>query len=165
MTHSKRSSSAILGGLALLVVSGARQPWAQARDEFPREIASHLGAPTAPPCGVCHEYGKQGIGATVVTPFGWALRARGLGDGDGLAQALDRLVTDKVDSDGDGSIDTDEIVAGSDPNSAASTPAHPGAVSDPQLGCAAAGGRSSSIALGAISLALLITAARSRRSR
>jgi hypothetical protein len=108
---------------------------ARAKEEFPGQIARHLGAQSNPPCGLCHQYAKTG-GDTLVTPFAWGMRARGLtGEGD-LIGALDRVRTDKVDSDGDGTTDTDEIVAGSDPNSAASTPTSPGAVGDPQLGCA-----------------------------
>jgi hypothetical protein len=165
MTHSRRSAVALVVGLGLIGFSFARASHADAREEFPGEIASHLGAPTNPPCGVCHEYGKQGIGATVVTPFGWALRARGLGDGSGLIQALDLEAADKVDSDGDGALDTDEIIAGSDPNSAASTPTHPGAIGNPQLGCAVADGRLSWTSFGVMLLALGLGEFRSARSR
>jgi Bacterial TSP3 repeat len=111
---------------------------ARAKEQFPREIADHLGAKTAPPCGVCHEYAKTG-GDTLVTPFAWGMRARGLTGQGTLLAALDRVRADGVDSDGDGATDVDELIAGTDPNSAASTPARPGLVEDPKLGCAVAG--------------------------
>lgn len=109
-------------------------PTAQAKEEFPRQIAEHLGAPSPPPCSLCHQYGKTGKD-TLVTPFAWAMRARGMTGGSSLTEALDRMAADRVDSDGDGVTDLDEIVAGTDPNSAASTPGAPGTVVDPQLGC------------------------------
>src|SRR5450432_470592 len=112
---------------------------AQAKERFPGEIAQHLGAAVAPPCGVCHEYGKTGAD-TLVTPFAWAMRARGMSGGGGsLTDALDRMGTDAVDSDGDGVTDINELIAGTDPNSAASTPSAPGSVVDPQLGCSVGG--------------------------
>ena len=113
---------------------------AQAKEQFPGEIAAHLLAPSAPPCGICHEYGKTGKD-TLVTPFAWAMRARGLtGGGSALTNALDRMRVDAVDSDGDSATDIDELIAGTDPNSAASRPSAPGSFGDPQLGCAVAAG-------------------------
>ena len=111
---------------------------AEAKEGFPREMARHLGATTNAPCGVCHQDGKIGKD-TIVTPFGWAMRARGFSGQDTLLSALDRMRADGVDSDGDGTTNVDELIAGSDPNSAASTPGMPGMVGDPQLGCALAG--------------------------
>jgi hypothetical protein len=133
--HSKRWSVGLFVGVVSLALFAGP---ARAKDEFPGELARHLGAKTNPPCGLCHEYGKTG-GATLVTPFAWAMRARGMTDGSSLIGALDRLAADKVDSDGDGALDVDEIIAGTDPNSVASTLSHPGAVGDPQLGCSVAG--------------------------
>jgi len=59
--------------------------------------------------------------------------------GSSLTNALDRMAAAAVDSDGDAASDIDELVAGSDPNSAASTPAAPGSVDDPRLACGIAG--------------------------
>ena len=144
-------------GLAVaIVITGPRG--AAAKEEFPGRIAADLGAPEAPPCGLCHQNGKTG-GDTLVTPFAWAMRARGLTGEGSLDQALARVQADRVDSDGDGITDTDEIIAGTDPNSAASSPSTPGSPGDPQLGCAVGGddkeGARAPGAAGAALLALL----------
>jgi hypothetical protein len=138
MTSNATKSSRCWLGLTLAVVL-ASGPSAEAKEEYPREMARHLAAATDPPCGVCHQDGKTGKD-TLVTPFAWAMRARGLTSQDSLLGALDRVRADAVDSDGDGTTDVDELIAGTDPNSAASTPAMPGTVRDPQLGCAVARG-------------------------
>jgi hypothetical protein len=135
--HSKRWTVGLVACVAGMVVF-VRAPAASAKKEFPGEIAQHLGAKTNPPCGLCHEYGKTG-NATLVTPFAWSMRARGMSNGGSIIEALDRVAADKVDSDDDGALDVDEIVAGSDPNSPDSTPGHPGTVGDPRLGCSVAG--------------------------
>jgi len=129
--------------IAFIAAASSGRP-VRAQDEFPGRIAADLGladpARDAPPCSLCHLDGKTG-GDTLVTPFALAMRARGLTGGGSLDQALARVGADRVDSDGDGAIDVDEIAAGSDPNSAASVPT-PGTttpVPDPQLGCAVAG--------------------------
>lgn len=139
MTRSQRVAAV---ALAAALTSGRT---AEARDEFPARIISDLGRPDsvldAPPCSLCHLYGKTG-GDTLVTPFAWAMRARGLtGSGASLDQALARVAADRVDSDGDGVLDVDEIAAGADPNSATSVPSPTATtpVPDPQLGCAVAG--------------------------
>jgi hypothetical protein len=146
----------------MLVTNGS----ANAKQEFPGEIARHLGAATDPPCGVCHQDGKTGKD-TLVTPFAWGMRARGLTGQDTLLEALDRVRSDAVDSDGDGATDVDELIAGSDPNSAASTPAMPGTVRDPQLGCAVAGeareGRAGILGLAASIAVCLIRRRRASR--
>ena len=129
-----RSRVTLTAVLVLSSFAGA----ARAKEQFPREIADHLGTQTTPPCGICHQYAKTG-GDTLVTPFAWGMRARGLTGQDTLLPALDRVRADGVDSDGDGATDVDELIAGTDPNSAASTPARPGLVEDPKLGCAVAG--------------------------
>lgn len=126
-----------LGLLLSLVLANERQTWA--KEEFPSRISRALSAAADPPCSLCHQYGKTG-GDTLVTPFALAMRARGMAGGGGsVDEALMRMAADAVDSDGDGAIDVDELTAGSDPNSAASTPTAGGHFQDPQLGCVMAG--------------------------
>lgn len=74
-------------------------------------------------CSLCHTGGITGAG-TVNTPFGTALRMRGLTSGNvnALNTALDTLETDGVDSDGDSVTDIDELKAGTDPNKADAMP-------------------------------------------
>jgi len=107
---------------------------AQAKPDFPPEIAQHVSAPIAPACSVCHLDGKTG-GITVVTPFAMALRAHGFADSSAsLLAALDQMATDGTDSDGDGVSDVAELRAGTDPNS----PVPGAATADPTYGCAVA---------------------------
>lgn len=91
---------------------------ASATPTFPEDIKSHLAAASAPACSVCHA-GEQKRG-TVTTPFGTAMRSRGLVayDTNSLNTALDALGGEKRDSDNDGISDVDELKAGTNPNAA-----------------------------------------------
>lgn len=104
---------ATLAGVLALTLSPRA---AQATPNFPTPIETYAKAPSAPPCKICH-VGPQQRG-TVVTPFGTNMRSRGLVafDEGSLKKALDQMVADKVDSDGDGDTDLDALAAGRDPN-------------------------------------------------
>jgi hypothetical protein len=85
---------------------------------YPGEIQTDLGAGCVPQCTICHATNSGGAG-TVVQDFGMAMQDRGLTGGSdytALATALDAMTSDGVDSDGDGTIDTDELAGGTDPN-------------------------------------------------
>jgi MYXO-CTERM domain-containing protein len=127
----RRWLTGCIGLASLLAARGAT-----AHQEFPGLIAGELNAQQDPPCSVCHLDGKTS-GATVVTLFGWSMRAHGLGAStDSVVTAIRGVKADGVDSDGDGVPDWKEIVDGTNPNAAAAAADGP----DPQLGCRIGGG-------------------------
>ncbi|MEQ1506545.1 MAG: hypothetical protein ABMB14_30230 [Myxococcota bacterium] len=94
---------------------------AHASPGYPAELETVAGMPCAPQCTVCHTTNGGGSG-TVTAAFGTAMVARGLDGGsqnDLVVTALDAMTTDAVDSDGDGTIDVDELAVGDDPNGGA----------------------------------------------
>lgn len=98
---------------ALLLVSAAH-----ASLVYPNELSTELGMPCAPLCTACHDSQAGGAG-TVTQPFGMAMMDRGLTGAaqvDLLATALAAMEADAVDSDADGTLDVDELLAGEDPN-------------------------------------------------
>jgi hypothetical protein len=150
-----------LRALALVaLVSSPGAAWA--RKDFPDAIATTLEGPNpahTPPCSVCHLGGKTS-GATVFTPFAWAMRLRGLDGTTASARtAIGRVRDDHVDSDGDGAYDADEIAAGTDPNNAGTAVD----LQDPHLGCQI-GGRAPIGSWGAaVAIAMLAFFRRRRR--
>ncbi len=117
------ASVALLAGL---LVSNA----AHATPGVPDAIQQYLGTPGPPPCSICHVDGVTQAG-TVNTPFGIAMRQRGLVpyDVNSLHAALDQMAADRVDSNGNGVTDIDELKAGKDPNAGAPS------VKQPVYGC------------------------------
>lgn len=124
-----KSAAMTLPAALLLVASPAA-----AMEGYPLEVRDHLSLGYAPPCSLCHAKGNPG-GGTVVTPFGWSMRARGLvvEDNDSVHKALDSLKADNVDSDGDGQSDIAELSASTDPNSSGPVPFPNG--EQPGYGC------------------------------
>jgi hypothetical protein len=143
---------ASLLGVVLLGATAAR-----AVPDYPNVVRSELGLSTAPSCPLCHQ-GVPSVG-TVTTPFGTALRARGLVmyDDASLRKALTALDTEKVDSDGDGTPDIEELEAGRNPNLSDGTsgpggeqPGGGNVPPDPSYGCGAAPGAPVGLLLGGL---------------
>ncbi|MGA3123709.1 MAG: thrombospondin type 3 repeat-containing protein [Polyangiaceae bacterium] len=167
------------GVVALL----ASAPSAHASRSLPRNIQSDVGLNYQPPCSICHQYGKTGDG-TAIEPFAWSMRARGLtGSRKTLTPALDADESDRVDSDGDGIPDIEELRNGTDPNSPANDciipdgtaiddgQCSPGGRASPQLGCSVQGlpgsagwGLSAEMAIAALVALSLVRRARGHRS-
>lgn len=110
-----RAFLAVFSSVALLTAAGT----AAASQTFPSEVQNHLSLSYTPPCAICHEGGKGGSG-TVTTAFGRAMMSRGAKASDtaALDAALDKMATDKVDSDADGTTDIDALKKGLNPNGA-----------------------------------------------
>lgn len=88
---------------------------ASASPAYSTALAQRAGAPAEPACGVCHAVAPD-LDPAAMAPFGQALRDRGFNDGSNLVAAFDQMALEKVDSDGDKSLDTDELGWGGDPN-------------------------------------------------
>jgi len=148
-------------GLALLAAPARAVP------QFPGEISSQLQLGYDPPCSVCHFENKTSS-VTVTTPFGYALRDRGLTGRESLPGALTRLANDHADSDGDGVPDTVELKNGTDPNSKANASLVD--VADPNFGCSTAWPTRGAVAplallLAAAGAAIMLTRRKGRRPR
>lgn len=83
---------------------------------FPAAL-SQLSAGPVVDCTMCHQ-GQPMVG-TVTTPFGAAMRQRGLRPGDEGSLKTAFMAMSGVDSDGDGALDVDELKTGDNPNVAA----------------------------------------------
>lgn len=154
-----RSLVALAVGVASLVVA----PCARADQDYPAALQFQLSLKYTPGCDLCHEAAKDPVGPAD-TPFAKSMIARGLKTHDvkSLATALDKMKTDMVDSDGDGSLDLDELSWGGDPNHA-EKPAG-GSELPAQYGCAIAHDDASSWpTLVALSALLVAFVARRRR--
>jgi hypothetical protein len=107
---------------------------AHAVERFPPAITRALQLTYEPPCSLCHLKANIDV-VTVGTPFALSMRARGMTSGNvnEMTAALNALKTDRVDDDGDGVDDVDELIAGTDPNTPASSTLRDR--TDPSYGC------------------------------
>ncbi|MCI0573715.1 MAG: hypothetical protein L0Y66_23515 [Myxococcaceae bacterium] len=154
--------------VAAVLASGS----AFASSAFPGTIKTKTGASVAPPCVVCHTTDIGGIG-TVDKEFGLALMDAGLSAGNTtkLEQLIGDFRTQNVDTDGDGTIDFDELNLGRNPSLGGPSDCFPGSsacaadneVPPINYGCSAGAGGS---ALAGLVLAgsALVSALRRRRS-
>jgi len=96
--------------LSILLVSTAF-----AMPQFPGLIETDLGMPCTPTCDLCHS--TAGGSGVPTQAFGIAMKDRGLSVMDStVTPALDAMGADMVDSNGDGTIDTEELAQGLNPN-------------------------------------------------
>lgn len=106
---------------ALLVVAAfvALSTNASASPTFPSVVKETLSLGSPPDCTLCHASPSGGMG-TANTGFATYLKSRGLRGGDqaSLRSALQAMIGEKHDTDGDGVPDADELKNGTDPNGA-----------------------------------------------
>ena len=91
---------------------------ALATPDFPAAMVTDLGITCGTPqCTVCHTTNSGGAG-TITQPFGRQMQIYGLVKYDqaSLASALTQMTSNNIDSNCNGTIDTDELKACNDPN-------------------------------------------------
>lgn len=112
----RRTWRAYVSASIVFAATAALEQHAQATPRFPERIATELQLAGPPACTLCHDGPTQR--GTVTTPFGAAMRSRGLVayDEGSLTLAIAALQGEKKDSDEDGTPDIEELVTGSDPN-------------------------------------------------
>ena len=102
----------IVGSLILLLA----QP-ASAEEPFPGAIQEAANIPCQPTCLLCHT-DIPGNLANLRQPFGLAVFRSGAqrGKPESMRTVVVTLRDNKVDTDGDGKLDVDELAVGSNPN-------------------------------------------------
>jgi len=168
-------SSVILRKLLLLAATAAvsllGSAPAFASVAFPLVLQSELKLASAPACTLCHRNDQGGVG-TVIRPFGRTMMTQfGLSSGNvaALRAAISGSDAAKLDSDGDGVSDIDELRMGTDPNVGVSGMESGPDVPLPQTGCAVNPSLPRSPASGVAALSVVIVGLslqyRHRRSR
>lgn len=114
----------VVAAISLFLLRAERA--ALASPSFPAIVQEATSAPAVPSCTLCHTSPSGGSG-TANTPFAKYLKTRGLrpGDGDSLRGALQAMVGERHDTDGDGTTDAVELKAGGDPNGDVDTSVEP----------------------------------------
>lgn len=139
MNPSIRRRSLLLGAVVISTLLCSATAFASVT--FPPVIQSELSLASAPDCTLCHRNDLGGVG-TVVRPFGRTMMSQfGLMSGNvaALRAGLAGSEAAKLDSDGDGTSDIDELRMGSDPNVGVSGMEAAPEVPLPQTGCALGG--------------------------
>lgn len=115
----RRSKSLAPAGVSLFLATtlGIAPRNILASEEYSGKIAQFYGMPCPPACTLCHTRADGGL-LTATTPFGTSARRAGLFccDPSSVSEVLNALQVGGNDSDLDGTSDTDELSAGSDPN-------------------------------------------------
>ena len=154
--------SKFLGAALAMTLLSVCARQAAASPSYPGVIQETWGLARAPECTICHATSSGGTG-TVVTYFGRRMQALGVTaeSPSALAQALDFDRAQRVDSDGSGTTDYEDLAAGRNPNSG------PGPVTDaglrPEHGCAT--GRGSPAGGDGLLVAAVAVGLRRRRCR
>lgn len=155
MKYPARRASVVLAFVLTFLGVALASTHARATPNFPPAIREDLGLGYEPSCSICHAGGVTERG-TVTTPFGRALRERGLvaDDTDSLKGALAALEKDGIDSDGDGVPDVEQLREGRDPN---------GTGERPTYGCSSTkSDASTGGSLGVVLVAMLLVSRRRR---
>ena len=90
---------------------------ASAEPTFPGAIQEAATIPCTPTCLLCHT-AIPGTLANLRQPFGLTVLSHGVvrGDPESMHTVVARLRDEKVDTDGDGKLDVDELAVDSNPN-------------------------------------------------
>ena len=139
----------LLAVVATCLLAG--RGWASAI--YPPEIQKQLSLDYTPQCSICHANGVTGYG-TVTTPFGTAMRARGL-----VCCNLSSLDTALAALEGENSPYITYLKEGLDPNNPGA-----GAVPPPSYGCFNVSGQGPTAGAAAVVWSVLLLAALSRRT-
>lgn len=131
-------------GLALSLAVLQHATLAGASEIYPATLQSWFSLDQEPACTLCHR-DNDGEKDTVVRPFGRALMNAGATGSNNLAaleSALQTLIDERTDSDGDGRADVQELAMGGDPNQARDEPPAAGDRGDQEASAASSGGSS-----------------------